>query len=539
MNPPDSLTRIWFPRCFGFLLLLTFLLLQPYPELTAESKGRFDDVKSWTGTIRFAINKTAEINSDNIPYRTTINRKGALYVKFNNFIATRNQGKGYAIASMNDKTTTGDDWETWIAEEQRVQHEGYMTSLFIDEKRKCYTIQFQELPVHTALQSSFDSPGTNTMSVPGNYEGTIVVKDIPFPASGDVLEGQRLIKTYFSVPLCPDPLKDLLTVQWRLEPEKTLQADFTISGNEREYKLDATPSKGDIKEYKWTFALPEGTQYPEGVQFDAGLELTGKSINLTLVEPVLVTLTVFDGKNEEKKILTVFPNQKNWKTTCGEDATPGPLPGARLVCDEDGGYPFAIHLGQNVCALCAKPSSEGAIYHPDGQKSGFNKTWQNTGYTLAEVQTGPFKGTWYVAEYLIKIQRKLLINPDLLPGSVFFRKNLERGTNVQQFYQARRDHEHTHTLLLGEALGKGNDPAPNLQHLFGRSETDLAEKVDRELVTKEAAICELFLDEELVRSRVKSKWGLGKGRISFPTDLSEKADWTDFNLYYYNFGFQQ
>ena len=538
MKPPYSQTRIRFLRCFSFLLLLTILLLQPFPELTAESEGRFDDVGIWTGTISFAINKTVEINSDGYPYRTTINRKGTLYVKFNNFLDYKNRGKGYAIASMNDKTTLGDDWETWIAEEQRVQLEDYMTSLSIDEKRKCYTIEFLDLSVHTAFQSSFDSPSTNTMSVPCNYDTTITVKDIPFPATGDVLESQRLIRMKFSVPYCPDPLEELLTVKWRLEPEKTLKADFTVSGNEREYKLNATPSKGDIKEYKWTFAPPEGTQYPEGVQFDAGLELTGKSINLTLVEPVMVILTVSDGKNEEKKKLTVYPNQKKWKTNCGEEPTPEPLPGVRLVCDEDGGYPFGLHLGQNVCALCAKPNFEGTIYHPDSQGSGFNKTWQNTGYTLAEVQNGPFKGTWYVAEYLIKIQRKLLINPDLLPGSIFFRKNLERGTDVQRFYQARRDHEHTHTLLISESLDKGNDPAPNLQHLFDRSETDLAEKVDRELLTKETAICELFLDEELVRSRLKAKWGLGKGRISFPTDLGAKADWTDFNLYYYNFGFQ-
>lgn len=270
----------------------------------------------------------------------------------------------------------------------------------------------------------------------------------------------------------------------------------------------------------------------------AGLELTGKSINLTLVEPVMVTLTVSDGKNEEKKKLTIFPKQKKWKTKCDDEPTPGSLPGSRLVCAEGGGYPLTLHLGQNVCALCAKPNPEGSIYHPDGQRSSFKKTWRKTGYTLAEVQNGPFKGTWYVAEYLIKIQRKLLINPDLLPGSIFFRKNLERGTDVQRFYQARCDHERTHTQLINESLDKDNDPAPNLQRLFDRSETDLANKADQELMTKETDICKLFLDEELVRSRLKAKLGLGKGRISFPTDLDAKADWIDFNLYYYNFGLQ-
>lgn len=97
MKPPYSRTRIRFLGCFSFLLLLTILLLQPFPELTAESEGRFDDVGIWTGTISFAINKTVEINSDGYPYRTSINRKGTLYVKFNNFLDYKNRGKGYAI----------------------------------------------------------------------------------------------------------------------------------------------------------------------------------------------------------------------------------------------------------------------------------------------------------------------------------------------------------------------------------------------------------------------------------------------------------
>ena len=315
-------------------------------------------------------------------------------------------------------------------------------------------------------------------------------------------------------------------MEWTLE-KLDLKADFTALGNEREFTLDASNSKGKIKEYKWTFAQSGGGS--AGVKFDPGVELSGKTVNVTLLEPTEVTLTVSDGKKRHKKTMVVGPQMAEWKTPCGEEPNTLALNEPRLIFSN--GYNPMMTLGQNVCALCFAKGvlkEGGEILHPTGD--------DQTPYTMAEVKNGPFKGTWYVSKYTAEIRRQRLIHPDLLPVSKFYQWNIQLHGDVAIFAQARQDHEHTHTVLIQEALDqKQADPAPRLQKLFGQSEDDLQSKADGEIRDSEAKICDLYLNENLVRQRLREKWGDRRARLYFPTSIDLNPKFTEAQLYLYNF----
>ncbi len=317
-----------------------------------------------------------------------------------------------------------------------------------------------------------------------------------------------------------------------------VQADFTVSGSTRgaEIKLNASPSKGAITKYTWSFKALK--PLPENVNFDSKAELTGEEVKVVLLEPVEVTLKVENGRVSHTKKKTVNIQKRKWQTPFKHEKEPLPLAGngTSLIC-YGGEYPLHRQYGKNVCALSLERNVDGTVYYPDGQGSGFSKTWDTIGYQIEEVKKGPFKGTFYVSDYLLKIHRRSMINYNFFPGSPFYKINSGKyKSDLMRFYQARMDHERLHSDFLEQALQE-RDPARELERLFGTSRETLKEETDRLLMLIEDELYQKHADEDRVAAELKQKYGDETGIMNFYlTDDQDPGQITTFRFYIYNLG---
>jgi hypothetical protein len=320
----------------------------------------------------------------------------------------------------------------------------------------------------------------------------------------------------------------------------SLTADFTVSGGERgKITLDASPSRG-ASNFTWSFAAATRGESAAGIKFDPGVVMQGKQITVVLLEPVEVTLAVSNGRKTQKKTKTVDIQKRNWKTTLKHEPEPLPLTGegTNLVC-EGGQLLFGRAYGKNICALCTgKLKDEGAIYHPDGAGTGTGRTWDGTGYQVEEVSAGPFKGTFYLSTYLIKIDRRALVNYNFFSNTPFYKINSGKyRSDLPLFFKGRQDHERIHSDLLQEALQK-HDPAKDLEGLFADSHDGLQENADSTLLQGEGDLAGTFTDENEVRARLHKRYGNRKGKMNFyTTDDQDPKHITSFSLNLYNMEF--
>ena len=275
-------------------------------------------------------------------------------------------------------------------------------------------------------------------------------------------------------------------------PTSELKADFSFKGLERgAIMLDGSHSTGEIKEYKWSFQLQAGTTLEEGVQFDPGVELTGKKREVVLLQPVEVTLTVSDKEKKDRmtKVIAVKPRTRNWNTDSSHD------PVAKLLDDREtsmAGFPLKSNLGHNTCADCIRDKtyddSKQHILHPGVEGHGSsNPTFYGPGFEIEEVTEGPFLGTFYVNKYKLSMHRLTRINHNLLPGSAFYKANKEyknkegiKVSNIDTFLKAVLKHEFLHTVLWQEYLSK-NDPGKEVEKFFSGNRDELIQKADMKI----------------------------------------------------------
>lgn len=146
---------------------------------------------------------------------------------------------------------------------------------------------------------------------------------------------------------------------------------------------------------------------------------------------------------------------------------------------------------------------------------GFPKTWEDLGYKIGEVKKGPFQGTFYVSNYLIKIHRRSLINYNFFPNSPFHKINSDKyQSDLPVFFAARKDHERLHSDFLREALNQ-RDPAKELERWYGTDREEFREETDRLLALTEAELWAKHSDENRVGGELQKKYGEQTGEMNF------------------------
>jgi hypothetical protein len=330
---------------------------------------------------------------------------------------------------------------------------------------------------------------------------------------GDIPIRKNFTRTFKGI---TNPCEITYSAQMVLEEEK-LKADFTVSGLERGLiTLDGSASKGKIKEYSWSFAKA-GAEYPEGIQFDPGVKLSDKIVQVVLLEPVEVTLKVTDSKGrtkEKKQLVAIQP--RNFLTQFKQTE------GKRFKVEVplvSGSFKH-LKLGRTVCGECYKDdnSYDPHYLHPKGQSGANGLDWETPGgYSIEKVSGGPFKGTFYVKDYKMKLHRRILINehlgaddpggahchylnPDGMSFITYNKK--QKGSEWAAFIASIKAHEQIHADLAKEPLLQG-DPAAAIEAKFATDHTGLTKEVNL-LISQLDLLCNEKDQETTVRERLRN-----------------------------------
>jgi hypothetical protein len=249
--------------------------------------------------------------------------------------------------------------------------------------------------------------------------------------------------------------------------------------------LDASDSKGKIQSYKWTFQDPPANgPGAEALPVRADAVKQGKTVTVTVLKSIKITLEVSDGQNKASKATSIVVHPRKWKTKFKH-------------VDDEGVYKVGPPRrrgwegGINVCSVDQKADH---IFHP-AQSFG---TWKNAGYTLERVNDpkGPFDEYYFVNDYTLEITRQALINRYITEASPLTilhidgkdynfhagNRRLEKKFGlppaVQPYLTAVRAHEKMHSTLMRGALRKV-EPAREVEKEFGRDPSSVEFRVDK------------------------------------------------------------
>ncbi|HVO53792.1 MAG TPA: hypothetical protein VMT37_05195 [Solirubrobacterales bacterium] len=300
-------------------------------------------------------------------------------------------------------------------------------------------------------------------------------------------------------------------------------------------KLDGSGSKpkSKIEKYKWSFK-PIGSECPAGTPAKASHK-EGKQTSIVALCDVKATLTVV-ARNGDRDTASTTVNVKarggkTWRTpfsqreVSGDPRTPHEAPSASSL--GGGNYAFSLFGGLNV-SDCGRESESSEILCPLLERG--SHSWLGSGYELDKVDDpdGPFDGYSYVVAPEIKVKRAALINPAILPGSVFYKHNQEAGRDVAGFVKAVREHEglggalaHSgHGQAMKEVLATASgDPRRVIEQLFApergkaKHEVDSAlHRIERKLdAESEDPLAELWSGEIDFYDSYQHKWIPGQG----------------------------
>ena len=298
-------------------------------------------------------------------------------------------------------------------------------------------------------------------------------------------------------------------------------------------KLDTTPAprgelqtlsaesslpRGKLKSFRWKFR--EG-ECPNGVR-PKTVTKEGPRIQVRLLCPAFVELTVSDGVSEDTLVTQVAPAPRPWKTPFEH------LEGERLLPEKpltqvlyDPSKSRGLMNGGNVCGASesGKECEDGShSLHPGkGNTSGYKTeaSWNKRGYVLTQLVDpgGPFDGVWYVKEYKLEATRRTLMNPYILPAGKplegakrnFYQANKAHGRDVDGMLAAIRGHEglEAATMSGGRVAGhsgrqrdalRKQDPALELEKIVAPGEKQAEELADAAILEAELRICEASSD---------------------------------------------
>jgi hypothetical protein len=257
-------------------------------------------------------------------------------------------------------------------------------------------------------------------------------------------------------------------------------------------RLDGSGSrpKKAIVDYRWSFR-PRGGDCEGDVSGGASHKV-GKQTRIVALCGVEATLTVVDRDGDRDSASTeveVLPRGPGgWRTPLshrektGDPRTPRDPPSATSV--GGGNYAFSLFGGLNV-SDCGGAQESVIVCPPAGQ----GNSWLGDGYELDRVDdpNGPFDGDFYVASSSLRVKRAGLINPSILPGSSFYRHNLETGKDVAGFVNAIKQHEGLgngtpgtgHSGIMKEILETpAGDPRRAIEKLFAPSRDGARHRAD-------------------------------------------------------------
>lgn len=347
---------------------------------------------------------------------------------------------------------------------------------------KCYTPTLQILDDHYEFGLGHrELPGKNERGEPGAAQYGCPVK-VVMPLSGfRELKGSSTFTRQSEG--CQDIMRpgDSLTLTWSFTPagespqlEALPTVASTVQRGER-VVLDASRSTGSIQDYRWTF------------NGNAGAEKQGVNAEVVALDDLQVTLTVSDGQSTSSKTVSVkVTPRSHFRTRFEELSAEGLMPDSeKPICRMMGTdahknpeYWAEWTGGENVCA--EDPEAHHILHPGIGSQA----------YTIAQVDDpgGPFDGYYYFKDWNTHIQRRILVNAYVveaattLPGfgTNFYQGNRERGTDIDGYLKAVREHEKEHSRLMAEAL-KEKDPAIELERAFGSTEDALRAQADKAL----------------------------------------------------------
>ncbi len=266
--------------------------------------------------------------------------------------------------------------------------------------------------------------------------------------------------------------------------------------------LNGLRSTGDVKTYKWSF-------YPVGhsVKLAAGAEKEGARAGFVALQTVGVELTVSDGRHTstDRTVVHVLPRRQGWKTPFHEDPkiekipVPNPL-GLKMKPYVVDGYESDPRKsswvgGYNLCSIDGLTASNPHIFHPPSSNRG---SWAHSGYITDQVRDpgGPFDGRWYIAQYLLKVERTCYINPYLLKGGPpplpgiedFYEANKRLGHKVDKYIEGIDEHERMHGSRIEKNL-RIYDPAGYLEADVALTRGELVSAADKRIKYDETEIC--------------------------------------------------
>ena len=315
----------------------------------------------------------------------------------------------------------------------------------------------------------------------------------------------------------PSSYHEVVTATLIPHEEKPLKANpggpYTVERGGA-VQLDGSKSTGSITEYKWTFQPGAGCL--DGLSLDAA-ELKGATQDVTLLCPVTATLTVTDGKDTDSATVPITVTPRSWWDTPFSEYPEGLSTAGAPWCGTT-----VFSGGQNICALCEGTPNEVTILHPAAEGGSWEKSG---GYEISQVNEpgGPFDGYWYVSKYSMEVDRRILINPYILPpdeggknlpsgmGNVY-QQNLAMGNDLSKYVSAVRQHEEDHSVLMKNALDQAK-PAEKVEKLFDKDRNVVKTKADEILQKTENKICENSQDSK-VKPTMPIRW---RGQMYCPS----------------------
>jgi hypothetical protein len=261
-------------------------------------------------------------------------------------------------------------------------------------------------------------------------------------------------------------------------------------------KLDGSGSKPrrTITDYRWKLRPIPGA-CPEDIPLRT-THKEGKEIRVVALCGIRASLTVVDRHGDRDTASTTVDvrprGPKGWRTPFshrekkGDPQTPRDPPSATSA--GGGNYAFSLFGGLNV-SDCGAPTASSEILCPPLRG---DSSWLGNGYELAKVNdpNGPFDDFSYVASSDIRVKRAALINPTILPGSAFYKHNVDAGRDVAGFVTAIRQHEGLgngtprtgHSQIMKTILQSPTGDARRvIEGLFGANREAARKGVDRAL----------------------------------------------------------
>jgi hypothetical protein len=272
-------------------------------------------------------------------------------------------------------------------------------------------------------------------------------------------------------------------------------------------RLDGSRSLGQIISYAWTFENP-GVGVLKNCKAGASLKTghkTGARPTVVMLCTMRATLTVSDGRKRNSATTTIRVRARDWKTPVrfvryivgGRPPTPWKPPTLR----------GAAGLNVSACPHATTDPAESDVC-PLSRLLG---TWNDNGYRLLQVHDpgGPFDRWWYAGSSTLTVDTQALLNPYLFKGAPrsalrespnFYTENAQKGTDVQGYVAAVREHESWgkpgtprsgHTSAMNQPTTRDGgllDPRKGIEQILAPSKQRVIFELDRNIRGHASAI---------------------------------------------------